>query len=256
MTTSLPVTPELNQADAQLLERVVIGGDLSKLTPAERLSYYRAVCASVGLNPLTVPMSYLYLQNRMVLYMKKEATEQLRQLHGVSITKMESSLMDGIYTVTAYGHNKMGRTDAATGAVSLEGKRGQEKADLCMKAESKAKRRLTLSLCGLGMLDESEVEVPPGAITETEVIQPRIMARKEGGDVEILPEQTATTLFPNPEADRAGLTQRARIAMARTNKARVAKLKETWCGDPNAELEKVDLAALASLVRELEEEKL
>ncbi len=33
-----------------------------------------------------------------------------------------------------------------------------------MKAETKSKRRVTLSLCGLGMLDESEVETIPGAV--------------------------------------------------------------------------------------------
>src|SRR5439155_4115860 len=139
-----------------------------------------------------------------------------------------------------------------------------------MKAETKAKRRLTLSLCGLGMLDESEVEVPPTAVTATEVVATtvqvpgeRLEVRGPGGggyDIQTHKDEKAevavTTLFPTPEADRAGLIQRARIAMARSNKARVAKLKETWCGDPTAELEKVDLAALVSLVRELEEEKL
>ena len=238
---------EPGQSD--MLERVIVGGDLSKLTPDERLRYYKAVCDSVGLNPYTAPFSYLYLSNKMVLYARKEATEQLRQLHGVSITKLESALADGILTVTAYGHNKTGRTDAATGAVSLEGRRGQEKADLCMKAETKAKRRLTLSLCGLGILDESEVEVPPTAVTATEVVKLNL---PDAAPI----EAQSDVLFPHPEADRAGLIQRARIAMARSNKARVAKLKETWCGDPTAELEKVDLAALVSLVRELEEEKL
>src|SRR5439155_26478908 len=184
MTTDMAT----KQDTALLMERVVVGGDLSKLTATERMQYYAEVCKSVGLNPLTQPFAYLYLSNKMVLYARKEATEQLRELKGVSITKLESALADGILTVTAYGHNKQGRTDAATGAVSLDGKRGQEKADLCMKAETKAKRRLTLSLCGLGMLDESEVEVPPGAVVETEVVQPRIMASKEGGDVERVPE--------------------------------------------------------------------
>src|SRR5438128_2184372 len=202
MTTDL--APK--QDTALLLERVVVGGDLSKLTPTERMTYYAEVCKSVGLNPMTRPFQYLFLQGKMVLYATKEATEQMRQLHQVSITKLEAALTDGIYTVTAFGHNKHGRTDAATGAVSLDGKRGQEKADLCMKAETKAKRRLTLSLCGLGMLDESEVEVPPTAVTATEVVK-------------LGPEQQPTStdvLFTLPEADRAGLIQRARIAMARS----------------------------------------
>ena len=32
-----------------------------------------------------------------------------------------------------------------------------------MKSETKAKRRVTLSLCGLGMLDETEIETIPSA---------------------------------------------------------------------------------------------
>jgi hypothetical protein len=39
-------------------------------------------------------------------------------------------------------------------------------ANALMKAETKAKRRVTLSICGLGMLDESEVESIPGAAVE------------------------------------------------------------------------------------------
>jgi hypothetical protein len=38
---------------AAVVESVVIQGDLAKLQPAERVSYYRSVCESLGLNPLT-----------------------------------------------------------------------------------------------------------------------------------------------------------------------------------------------------------
>jgi len=42
---------------------------------------------------------------------------------------------------------------------------GEARANLMMKAETKAKRRVTLSICGLGMLDETEVESLPPAAT-------------------------------------------------------------------------------------------
>src|SRR3990167_9705063 len=157
--------------DAELLERVVVGGDLSKLSPAERMRFYAAVCQSVGLNPMTQPFQYLYLQNKMTLYARKEATEQLRELRGVSVTRIEHTVQDGLWVVTAYGRTKAGRTDAATGAVVVEGLGRQDKANAIIRCETKAKRRLTLSLCGLGMLDESEVDVPEGARLETEVVQ-------------------------------------------------------------------------------------
>src|SRR5439155_5431794 len=47
------------QDTALLLERVVVGGDLSKLTATERMQYYAEVCKSVGLNPLTQPFASL-----------------------------------------------------------------------------------------------------------------------------------------------------------------------------------------------------
>ncbi len=40
---------------------------------------------------------------------------------------------------------------------------GEAGANLMMKAVTKAKRRVTLSICGLGMLDETEVVTIPGA---------------------------------------------------------------------------------------------
>ncbi|MEK9723282.1 MAG: hypothetical protein VW405_07335 [Rhodospirillaceae bacterium] len=71
--------------------------------------------------------------------------------------------MDDVFVVTAIAADKTGRTDAATGAVAIGNLTGESLANALMKAETKAKRRVTLSLCGLGMLDESEVETIPDA---------------------------------------------------------------------------------------------
>src|SRR5690606_33168556 len=48
--------------------------------------------------------------------------------------------------------------DMAMGAVALTNKRGEDLANALMKAETKAKRRATLSICGLGILDETEID--------------------------------------------------------------------------------------------------
>lgn len=40
----------------EVMETVVIGGDLSELNAAQRAEYYTAVCRSLGLNPLTKPL--------------------------------------------------------------------------------------------------------------------------------------------------------------------------------------------------------
>ena len=141
-----------------LVESVLIEGDLSKLTVEQRLQYYKAVCESVGLNPLTKPFEYLHLNGKLVLYARKDATDQLRKIHTVSIIDTQDKVVADIFIVTATAKDKSGKTDMARGAISITGLTGEKLANAMMKAETKAKRRVTLSLCGLGLLDETEVE--------------------------------------------------------------------------------------------------
>lgn len=150
---------------AALLEKVVVGGDLGKLSPAERMNYYRSVCESVGLNPLTRPFDYLVLQGKTTLYARKDATDQLRSLKQVSVQITGRERVEDVYVVTARATTSDGRTDESTGAVTIGSLKGDALANALMKAETKAKRRVTLSICGLGWLDETEIETIPGAAT-------------------------------------------------------------------------------------------
>jgi len=157
MTTIKHVTRAAELPDAATLEQVLLGGDLSRLTPDERLRYYSAVCSSLGLNPLTKPLEYITLDGKLRLYVRKDGTEQLRRVHRISITALSTNQLGDVFVVTATATNAAGRTDVATGAVAIGNLRGNALADALMKAETKAKRRATLSICGLGMLDETEV---------------------------------------------------------------------------------------------------
>ena len=143
MTTSVALTP------AQLIESVIVKGDLSKLTSEERTQYYVKVCESVGLNPLTKPLEYITLNGKLVLYALKGCTDQLRSTYGVSITEMTESERDGVWIVTVKGVNKDGRSDMAKGAVNITDLKGDALANALMKAETKAKRRVTLSTAGV-----------------------------------------------------------------------------------------------------------
>lgn len=146
-----------NTVDAAIMESVLLGGDLSKLTPEQRVSYYRHVCESVGLNPLTKPFDYMTLNGKLTLYAKKDATDQLRNINGVSIDDVDIVENDTQFLVKVKGHDKIGRTDVEIGVVAKKDMQGNL-GNVQMKAVTKAKRRLTLSLCGLGWLDETEVE--------------------------------------------------------------------------------------------------
>lgn len=139
-------------------EVALIDGDLSKLDPEERVDYYNAVCRSTGLNPLTKPFEYVKLNGQLRLYARRDATDQLRKIHGVDLRIISKQQVGDLYIVEVEAKDREGRKDTAIGAVSLKGLGGEALANALMKAESKAKRRVTLSLCGLGMLDETEVE--------------------------------------------------------------------------------------------------
>lgn len=133
------------------------------LKPDEKVSYYSKVCELVGLNPLTKPFDYIKLNGKEVLYANKGCTEQLRQVHKVSTKIDKVQTIEGVYVVTVIVSTPDGRTDSATGAVTIAGLKGESLANAFMKCETKAKRRGTLSICGLNMLDETEVETIPTA---------------------------------------------------------------------------------------------
>ena len=145
------------------MEQALVTGDLAGLDPDARLNYYLKVCSSLGLNPLTKPFDYIVLNGKLVLYARKDATDQLRKIHKVSITRLEREQIGDLLVVTASAATPDGRQDSAIGAVNVKGLGGESLANALMKAETKSKRRVTLSLCGLGMTDESEVESIPGA---------------------------------------------------------------------------------------------
>jgi len=156
------ITPT-NPVNASALERVLVAGDLAGLNESQRIEYYKAVCESLGLNPLTRPFEYLRLNGRLVLYATRAAADQLRAIHGISILDAKIEQKDDLLIVTVRGRTRDGREDVEVGVVSVSGLRGDTLANAQMKALTKAKRRLTLSLAGLGWLDETETESIPGA---------------------------------------------------------------------------------------------
>ncbi len=140
-------------------EKLLVQGELQQLTPEQRAQYYLKVCESLGLNQLTRPFDYITLNGKLQLYARKDATDQLRNTRRISISVVSRERIDDIYMVTARATDMVhGRTDESIGAISVGGMKGLDLANAFMKCETKAKRRVTLSICGLGFLDELDVE--------------------------------------------------------------------------------------------------
>lgn len=165
------------------VEDFFVTGDLAKVTPTQRFNMYLDLCKSLKLNPLTQPFGYISIDGRMCLYSKKDCAEQLRKIHGVSILTLEREWDrdNNILFVNITGKDKNGKVDAATGALHMvynfnigahkkgDALVGQDLANGIMKCETKAKRRLTLSICGLSMPDETEVADIHGAKIEEKI---------------------------------------------------------------------------------------
>jgi hypothetical protein len=185
----------------KIMENIIADGDLSKLTPKQRVEYYYHICKKTGLEPLTRPFEYQRFNGKVVLYARKEASEQLRFLHKVSIYKMEKELFNDVFVVTAYARTADGKEDVATGAVATANLKGDALSNACMKAETKAKRRVTLSICGLGFTDQSEIDSIPGSTP--------VAVNHETG--EIIDAKALPTL-PGQELARAKLVENVMYA--------------------------------------------
>jgi hypothetical protein len=129
------------------------------------------------LNPLTRPFDYIRLNGKEVLYAKRDCADQLRTLRTISLEVVSETISDGLLLVRVRATTPDGRADSDIGAVPVvypdsykdrnnnwvrhpkAGQRmtGEDLANAMMKATTKAKRRVTLSLCGLGFMDETEI---------------------------------------------------------------------------------------------------
>jgi len=163
MTDLISTDKQQQPLSPATLEALVVGGDLSKLTTMQRLEYYTARCTRAGLDPATQPFQYLNLQGKLTLYATKTCTDQLASLHGIRLSILGQETVEGTRIVTVRAESRDGRATEEIGALPIAGLKGDALANALMKCVTKAKRRAVLSLCGLGMMDETEIETVQGA---------------------------------------------------------------------------------------------
>lgn len=147
---------------ARVAESLVINGDLSLLTPEESTRHYLMVCQRLRLDPTTSPLLRITLNGRSILYPTRGATDQLAAAWGVdrNLTEKPHVVDTGAGKIIQAScvATWRGRTDESTGSVPVPAHGGEALCNALLKAETKCKRRATLSILGLGMLAEEEVE--------------------------------------------------------------------------------------------------
>lgn len=187
--------------DPAIQSSIVLRGDLSGLNEDQKKQYYLYRCKQVGLDPAAKPFDLLTLNGKQILYANASATQQLCALHKLSTQITHRERVDGIYLVSVRVTGSDGRVSENQGAVDVGNLVGERLANAILKATTKAIRRSVLAHCGLGMLDETEVETIPQARVEPMVVTetPAPIA------VEEKPEPIVTTgiAFMLPNTDQA-----------------------------------------------------
>lgn len=156
--------------DPTIIESIVTKGDLSGLNQVQKVQYYNYRCKQIGLDPSAKPFDLLNLSGKQVLYANASATQQLCNIHRLSTQITGKERVDDIYIVSVRVTGADGRVSENQGAVSIGGLKGDGLANAVLKATTKAIRRSVLAHCGLGMLDETEVETIPSAVKESFVM--------------------------------------------------------------------------------------
>ncbi len=164
-TAAQTTTEETTLLDEILADVVAAGKDTSALSRDDRSALLVGLSRRLGLNPLSGAVMFLRTNGRETLYVTKQGTDQIaarERLRRETIKGPELVVMEGkkVILCQVRATHPDGRSEVSTATLAL--------ADIVndmMKCETKAKRRATLSICGLGLLAEDEIETIPGAQT-------------------------------------------------------------------------------------------
>lgn len=196
----IEISADVESAIAQMQAS---GKDTGSLTAQQRAGYVTALCRALRLNPLTNPVQFIKLNGREVLYVTRTATDQLAALHGLNRKTVRgpeivdiAGMKVALCTVEVSLPN--GRSETATATLPVA-----DPAMLYMKLETKAKRRGTLAILGLGLLAEDEAESIPGA----ERVEPAPVAAPSLAALGVeAPAAPAPVAFATPGLSAAEMT--------------------------------------------------
>jgi|SRR6218665_194016 len=143
-----------------IVQALVLKGDLSGLTQVQKVECYNKFCSRLGLDPLTQPFKLLKLNGKETLYLDRSGAQQLSRLYELShtIVSRQANMELGVYEVVVRATTPEGRVMDSVGIVNITGLKGDAYANATMEAETKAKRRATLDILGIGLLDETEMD--------------------------------------------------------------------------------------------------
>ncbi len=137
--------------DSILVKVAALGGNLKSLTAEQKAEYIAAITKNAGLSDSSL-FKIIEFDGREVLYADKGVAEMLRSTRGLSFTE-PNIVLNGALMLITIGITDGKRTEYDLGSISIDETNRNHAAMVCM---TKAKRRATLSFCGLGMIDNEK----------------------------------------------------------------------------------------------------
>lgn len=176
--------PAATATQNKAMEDLLFEGDLSKLSAKEKAQYLLKLCHSTGLDPMTQPFTFIANRKtgKLSLYANKHAAAQLRQVNKVNLKliyagpycsiaelgngefSLGEPINDKLFMVVLRATLKFGKEaeillDYDIGTAWVGGS-GEDLENAFMKAYTKAKRRVSLSICGIGFAEPRDVDDP------------------------------------------------------------------------------------------------
>lgn len=161
------VEPNLEEQLEQIpeaLDRVLQMGDFTPLTMRQRSIFLYKLAQRLELNPLTKPFDFIVANNKTILYANRTCADQLRRRDRIKsevlyagLLQLGDKLDDTVYVVRVKLWDGE-RSEEAVGCIGIAGLTGEGLSNAIMKCHTKAIRRGTLSFCGLGFIDSTEVD--------------------------------------------------------------------------------------------------
>lgn len=181
-TTGQPGTLGPQQL-AEVVRAIAATGDFSRLTDEQRGDVVLTVCRSLGLNPIAKPFEFLRLNGKMVLYATRGATDQLAAIHRINRKivrgpEVTTILKKEVVIAVCEATHPNGRVEQSTATCDAADACGVT--NVLMKVETKAKRRATLAILGLAVLDEMEAADTGLARADAPTPAPQVIDAPEG----------------------------------------------------------------------------
>lgn len=195
----------LSKVDAEEALRLM-QMDINGLSVQDRAKYLFYMAKTRGLDPSTKPFDLIPgRNNKLIIYANASCADQLREIHGISIeTLYAGPLMiggttrDDVFLVrqraTLVREDGKIQSYEDCGAASILNLSGEDLSNAIMKAYTKASRRVTLGIKGLGMPDVSEISdiVDAQVVEKPQLTEPRTISVTPSPPPE-MPESKAST---------------------------------------------------------------